>query len=179
MSEPVLFLRPVTVAEVPRTGKPFAVATSEAERAAVADLLGLPAIAALSASLDVEPFGADGLSVSGEVHAHVTEICVVTSEPFDSDIVAPVEVRFSPDGVDWDAAVDLEDLIDPDAEDPPDRLKDGRIDLGAIVTEFLALALDPYPRKPGVAFEPGEPDPGDNPFAALEGLKDGPGKKGK
>ncbi|CAN2532162.1 hypothetical+protein [Methylocapsa aurea] len=39
-------------------------------------------------------------------------------------------------------------------EDAPDPLVDGRIDLGAIVAEFFALALDPYPRKPGACFAP-------------------------
>ena len=33
-----------------------------------------------------------------------------------------------------------------------DVYHDGRIDLGAIVGEHLALGLDPYPRSPGVAF---------------------------
>ena len=28
-----------------------------------------------------------------------------------------------------------------------------QIDLGALAAEFLALGLDPYPRKPGVAFD--------------------------
>jgi hypothetical protein len=40
------------------------------------------------------------------------------------------------------------------------------------VTEFLILGLDPYPRKPGVVFQPphdDKPDPG--PFAGLAKLK--------
>ena len=34
-------------------------------------------------------------------------------------------------------------------EDPPEEMVDGKIDLGALVTEFFALGIDPYPRKPG------------------------------
>ena len=57
-------------------------------------------------------------------------------------------------------------------EDPPDLIVDGRIDLGALAAEFLALGLDPYPRKPGAAFEPGEEEAGrDSPFAALARLR--------
>ena len=41
-----------------------------------------------------------------------------------------------------------------DGEDAPDPIVDGKIDLGALAAEFLALGLDPYPRKPGVAFAP-------------------------
>jgi hypothetical protein len=40
--------------------------------------------------------------------------------------------------------------------------------------EFL-LAIDPYPRAPGVAFQPpeGVNEPPESPFAALKGLKSG------
>ena len=46
-----------------------------------------------------------------------------------------------------------------DGADPPDEIGNGRIDLGALTAEFLALGLDPYPRKPGVSF--GESAPSD------------------
>ena len=53
-------------------------------------------------------------------------------------------------------------------EDEPDPVIDGKIDLGALAQEFFALGLDPYPRKPGVAFEQGaESAPADSPFSAL------------
>ncbi|MGB7247021.1 MAG: DUF177 domain-containing protein, partial [Methylovirgula sp.] len=38
--------------------------------------------------------------------------------------------------------------------DPPDAIVDGMIDVGALAAEFLALGLDPYPKKPGVEFAP-------------------------
>ena len=60
-------------------------------------------------------------------------------------------------------------------EDEPDPLVDGKIDLGALAAEFFALGLDPYPRKPGVAFEPpAEPEPQATPFAVLRGGKKEP-----
>ena len=40
------------------------------------------------------------------------------------------------------------------AEDPPEPIVNGAIDLGALAAEFLMLGLDPYPRKPGAVFEP-------------------------
>ena len=54
------------------------------------------------------------------------------------------------------------------------------VDLGAVASEFLLLGIDPYPRKPGVKFEP-PPRAGDaaaHPFAALEALKKGGKVKG-
>ena len=48
----------------------------------------------------------------------------------------------------------------------------GQIDLGALTAEFLALGLDPYPRKPDADFQlRAIGDPADSPFAALGKLK--------
>jgi hypothetical protein len=49
----------------------------------------------------------------------------------------------------------------------------GAVDLGALATEFLLLGIDPYPRKPGVAFAPpaDTPGPSGHPFEALAALK--------
>ena len=47
----------------------------------------------------------------------------------------------------------------------------GSIDLGSLAAEFLALGLDPSPRKPGVAFEAPADAGEETPFAALQTLK--------
>ncbi|MGB7126998.1 MAG: DUF177 domain-containing protein, partial [Methylovirgula sp.] len=50
----------------------------------------------------------------------------------------------------------------------------GMIDVGALAAEFLALGLDPYPKKPGVEFTPvtvPEESAG-RPFDALKKLTD-------
>jgi len=66
-------------------------------------------------------------------------------------------------------------------DEEPEPLVDGRIDLGAIATEFLVLGIDPHPRKRGVAFELPvvEADPDVHPFAALAALKKGSGGDGR
>ena len=67
--------------------------------------------------------------------------------------------------------------IDIEADDAPEPLVAGGVDVGEAVAERLALALDPYPRKPGASFDTPPEEPGDasesrpNPFAALEKLK--------
>ena len=116
------------------------------------------------------PWDKDGLDVAGEVRARVTQTCVVTGEDFEDGIVAPVHIRFSPEGRDPNAPLDPDELLDVGAEDPPDLLVDGRIDLGAIACEFLALSLDPYPKKPGAAFETHAEPGAASPFAALSSL---------
>ena len=67
-----------------------------------------------------------------------------------------------------------------DAE-PPEPLIGGEVDLGAIVTEFLMLGIDPYPRKEGAEFEPParHEDASEHPFAALAALKKAKSDKGE
>jgi uncharacterized metal-binding protein YceD (DUF177 family) len=63
--------------------------------------------------------------------------------------------------------------LDPEADDPPDVLAGDQLNLGAYVVEDLSLAIDPFPRKPGVAFEPPQTSAEISPFAVLAKLKGG------
>jgi uncharacterized metal-binding protein YceD (DUF177 family) len=168
---------PVVVAELPAEGRDYELIPNAAEREALARLAGVRAVPELSANLHVVPDGRGGASVDGVLRASVTQTCVVTLEEFDNRIEESVSMRLAPPEAISDNA---DGLVDIGADDPPDPLVDGAFDLAAVVSEFLALAIDPYPRKPGAVFEsPAEPPVGKgSPFAALEKLKDPPnGKK--
>src|SRR5262249_58019291 len=105
------------------------------------------------------------------------QTCVVTLEPMTSELREPIDLAFEPPRADARPA-DGDD-IDPRAEDEPETLVDGVADLGAAATEFLLLAIDPYPRKPGAVFDaPKSDDSGAHPFAALAALKKTPEQKG-
>ena len=140
------FSRPLRVEPLPRDGLVQHIEASAEERAALARLNGLAEIAALKAHFRIVKWRR-GVQVEGDLSARLTQTCVVSLEPFEVEIEEPIEVKFLPaqDGG-----------VGPDSDDPdaPDELVDGKIDLGALASEFLTLALDPYPRKPGVAFEP-------------------------
>jgi len=57
-------------------------------------------------------------------------------------------------------------------EDAPDEIDSPVYDLGTPLREEFALAIDPYPRAPGVAFEsPADEDVPESPFAVLGKLK--------
>ena len=153
------FSRPLRVEPLPRDGLEMDIEANAAEREKLAALNGLPAIARLSASFRIKKWRR-GVEVEGELSARLTQTCVVTLEPFEVDVEEPIDVRFLPGAP--------ADSLD---EDAPDPLVDGKIDLGAVTSEFLTLALDPYPRKPGVAFEPpSDADGPDSPFARLRAL---------
>ena len=63
---------------------------------------------------------------------------------------------------------------DGEVPDPPEPIVGGIIDLGRLATDAVFLGIDPYPRKPGAAFDvpATPPDPEDHPFAALKALKE-------
>ena len=92
-------------------------------------------------------------------------------EPFDTELTGDFVVRAVPPGSPAAAAEATEVSVDPDAEDPPDLLDGDQIDVGGYLVEHLALEVDPFPRKPGVEFEPPPPEGPVSPFAALLKLK--------
>lgn len=175
-----LLSRPVSLAAIPPEGLDIEIVASDAECAALAEHNGLVAIPALKARLRIKRWRGDGLDVEGEVRATVRQACVVTLEPFDADISEPLHLRFAPPPETdrrrlrerQDIRQEVEQDVDITGDDPPDPLVGGIVDLGASVSEFLTLALDPYPRKPGAQFQ--EPAPADDreasPFAKLRTL---------
>jgi uncharacterized metal-binding protein YceD (DUF177 family) len=161
----------VAVTDIPQSGRRFELRADERTRAAVASLTGLRTVARLEAQFEVRRHGADGLHVTGTVSATVGQFCVVSLEPIESEIEEGIDLVFVPGAESGHAAGVA------GAEEGPEPLVDGRIDLGAIATEFLVLGIDPHPREPGVVFEPPaiEDDPAAHPFAALAALKKGDG----
>jgi hypothetical protein len=176
----------VAVADIPESGLHREISANEGERRAIAELAGLRELPRLGASFDLA-HAADGrVHVSGRVSAEAGQTCVVTLEPLTNEIDEAVDVMFSPDAGQAAVTPAQSDQDDEDvtlAEDPPEPIVNGQIDLGALAAEFLILGLDPYPRKEGAVFEPviAPTDPADHPFAALGSLKrpESPGKPRK
>jgi uncharacterized metal-binding protein YceD (DUF177 family) len=160
---------PVIVSDLPEAGDEFEVAPDEAEREALAQFVGVIAVPSLRAKFHVRPSGR-GAIVHGSVEGAVRQKCVITLEPFDNPISESVVLRFAPHG---SSTPETDVEVDPGAEDPPDPLVNGRIDLAAVIAEFLTLTIDPYPRKPGAVFSPPEDTAAKepSPFAVLEKLK--------
>lgn len=157
--------RPVSVAHLTADGVDEKVEATVEERAALAADFGLEAIHSLTGS-----FALTGsprrVRVTGRVDAAITQTCVVTLEPFDSVVEEVVEAEF--------ADPDLAARLAGEQEEPPEPMEGSSIDLGRLTAEFLALGLDPYPRKPGTAFSfETEGDADASPFAALGRLRDG------
>ena len=91
------------------------------------------------------------MQVSGTLEAEVEQTCVVTLEPLVNHVAESFSVDYWPET----------DMPEPsggelDMHDEPDLepIVAGRIEVGRVVFECLAGAIDLFPRKPGVTFEP-------------------------
>lgn len=145
------FSRPLHVAAIPSAGYQVEITANAQECRALARRFELPSLAALSCTFAlVREKGAREtgavIRAAGHLSAHVTQICRVTLDEFPADVEERFVVLFVPSGQESAS-------FDPEALDEI-PYTDGMIDLGEAASEQLALALDPWPRKPGAASEP-------------------------
>jgi len=177
------FSRPVTLDDLVDGSLDLELAASGEECEALSDRLGVDAVRSVDAQIAMRREGDGIITVSGSLVAAITQICVVTLDPFDLTIELPIDRRFrlGPGGASATGAEATVIEVDPFAEDPPDIVHDGVIDMGEVVAEELALAIDPHPRKPGAALDgaalasqPDADEPESGPFAKL---KDWPGRR--
>jgi uncharacterized metal-binding protein YceD (DUF177 family) len=167
---PELF-RPLDVSAVPALGRGVDVTATADECLALASRLGQREIKSLSARLEVAPVGGGAVRVTGTFDADVLQECVVTLEPVAARVSGPIEVTFVPSP----ARGDFDEDVDPHAEEV-ETIVDGTIDVGEVVVQHLAIAIDPYPRIEGAVFKatptsgPGV-EAAASPFAVLAKLR--------
>lgn len=162
---------PVRLAEIDRGPQTLDLAPDHHTRARIAKVVGVDALNSLDAKVTLKPW-LDGAELAGRITANVTQICGITLDPFQSPIETTFTVRVLPAGSKNAPGPETHELVvDPDAEDPPEVLEGDVVDVGTHVLEYLALEVDPFPRKPGAVFESPEPPVVISPFAALAALK--------
>jgi uncharacterized metal-binding protein YceD (DUF177 family) len=168
------FFRPLDVTRVPPQGSTEKISAEPRECADLARRFGLPALRALEAELKVSRWRGEGLKIKGRFSADLDQTCVVSLDTFRTVLADEFEGYFLPSGSAAGAAL----IEEGDAE----PFENGIIDLGEVVAEAVALALDPYPKKPGVTFDDviedeAAADSGKeaerNPFSGLERLRKG------
>lgn len=167
------------------TGKVIELRPDADTRAALADFNDIVAIEDMAAELTVKRWHRDGVRVTGHVVADLVQSCAVTLEPVSQHLETDIDALFVPEGSKL-ARQALEGtageiVIDPDGADMPEPFEPPWLDVGHVVQEFFALAIDPFPRAPGVSDEPvrestageDEPaEPGRRPFEDLAALRD-------
>jgi uncharacterized metal-binding protein YceD (DUF177 family) len=156
----------VSASDVPPAGREVAFEADEGTLKDLAKRFGILEVVSLSGIAKVRPYRKAGLTVEGRFKAEVVQSCVVSLEPVHQTVEESFTQRYLP-----------EHMIAPDVPEMKEPMTGNGVDLGEAVAERLALALDPYPRKPDAAFLATSEEPGDapeskpNPFAALEKLK--------
>ena len=166
-----LWNQPLSLAEVQRSAVERTLEADDAILRRIAKALNLESLSGLQARLKVSPW-LDGVQVDGRWSARAGQICGVTLEPFETDLEGEIHLRALPAGSPaLGERAEHEVDLDPSADDPPDVLDGGQIDIGAYVVEDLSLAIDPFPRKPGATFEVPETNGEPSPFAVLAKLK--------
>jgi hypothetical protein len=143
-------------------------------RREIAKTLNLVSLDWLDAEIFLRPW-MDGAEISGLIRARVTQVCSVSADEFEEPVESRFSLRVLPADSENTSPDEHGDLaLDPEGDDPPDVLDGETIDVSAYVVEHLALALDPFPRKPGAVFQPPAEPVDLSPFAALKALKGDP-----
>ena len=146
------------------------------EREQLAGLFGIESLESFTFDYKLQPAGTDRAQLSGEIHAELTQACILTLEPVRETVDETVSLDCWPQN-----QIGRKDAAGPQADpqglpaDPPAPIVKGRINVGALAGEILASAINPYPRKDGAEFawddsryEDGEAS---GPFAELAKLK--------
>lgn len=178
------FSRIVKTDEQVGTKEKLTIEANQQECEALAKRFELVSIDSLTAELTITKASNGEVTLRGPMHADIVQSCVTTLEPVTETVEDSVEVLFSPHVSEDDLPSNPEDLEDLSEEDlmalldQPEPLVDGMIDAGEVVSQFLAVAMNPYPRKDdaelpaSVKSEEEAEEERPNPFAQLAGLKE-------
>lgn len=176
------FSRQIKIENVDRSKEPHSIEADSNERESLAERFEISAVHSLSADVNIKRMG-DKVTyhVYGKLSAEVEQESVVSGEAVLSAIAEDFEAWFIDGDVasfekaqkrrgEEDSHGEIEIL---DEKDDPERIIGGMIDIGEVVAQFMALALNPYPHNEGEDvgdyIESKEEKP--NPFAALASLK--------
>jgi uncharacterized metal-binding protein YceD (DUF177 family) len=162
------FSRLLLVSQIGMVETSRSIEATPEECARVAVRLGLQSLVTFTANFRVSrQAGGDEYLAQGRLHARAVRNCVVSLE----DFTEPTELAFTIRFVSEEASED-EALEAPyDYEDGPDEVvyENDTLDLGEAAVQEYALALNPYPRKPGARM-PELGQEGGNAFDVLRNL---------
>ena len=143
--------------------------------AKIAAWAGVPAVETFGAEVHLTRKSATRFSLDAELVADIVQECVVTLDPVRTHIERPVHRELhlvEPMRLKAHEVVPL--TAGAGDDDVPEEIETLHYDIAAPLLEELLLAIDPYPRAPGVAFvtqEDAAADKPESPFAVLKALK--------
>jgi hypothetical protein len=169
MKEPPLS-RIYNLGRLGQSGDKTSLEASAEERAALAKDAGVLEVPKFSAGIVLQKISPTRFEIGYSLAAEIIQACVVTLEPLPARINRDFtrELHYTPN-----FRREKEVIVTPGDDETPEEIGSLHFDLaGPLLEEFL-LAINPYPRAPGVEFAPpqgGKPAP-ESPFAVLKDLK--------
>ena len=144
--------------------------TADAQQCrALADIFGIVGINALSAHAVLKRINKERVHLYADFDAKVVQQCVITLEPFEQHIKECFSLVFSQSK---ECSTRLNEIDLDMEEEEIEYITDNKIDIGELVSEYLSLALDPFPHSPGAEFKPEiSSEKQENAFSVLEKLK--------
>jgi len=159
------FSRLLPVGQIGALGTERELTATPEECALIAKRLGLEALPMFTATVRIaQQKRGGGFLAEGRLRARARRICVVSLDTFTESTDHAFALRFVTEDK-------LSELYPAESELPDEVVYDGEtIDLGEALVEEYALALAPYPKKPGAKL-PVIDEPEASPFAVLKNLK--------
>lgn len=165
------FSYPLKIEDINQGEQTYKLRANKAQLETLREILQIPAVNYFEADIKLTFQKKKGiLDVSGEVRACLTLISVISLDEFEKEYKSNFSLTY-----DTNATYEQIREMDEDIEDDiPDIVIDGKIDLGDIAIEQLALVMEDHPRKDGEEFTSVIEDDSpvrENPFAVLSKLK--------
>ncbi len=158
--------------DVSQAGAAVTVEAGKDDLPRIAAWAGVEAVKSFRGSVDLRRIAVTRFGLEADLEAEIVQNCVVTLEPVTSRIARHIDRELH---LVQRAPVDEGELsLAAGDDDVPETITSLDFDLAAPLLEELVLAIDPYPRKPGVAFAPPPEaeEPPESPFAVLKSLKE-------
>lgn len=177
MSQPTPeFSRILDIKQIGNAIKEFKLIAKPIERKALIDRLGIVALDMFEVIYTVEQIPNDSFKVQAEITAQLTQSCIQTGAPVKETVNESFGLLLRPAnpkvGVPKENEIDLS-ALSQEAEEEIELPPNGKVDLGEVFVQYLALEMDPYPKSDNAQ------DPIDapaetqkqNPFEILKKLK--------
>ena len=178
MTEGLPLSHSYNLARLGNAGDAVRFAADADSRAAIAKWSGVVSVEKLEARVEIRKISPTRFGLAFHLLADVTQSCVVSLEPVAGHIERNFERELHFAGAVRHKAPESEAelVLDSDPEEGPEEITSLHYDLAGPLLEEFILGIEPYPRAPGVAFEPpADPDGRpESPFAVLKDLKISP-----
>lgn len=168
-----LFSYPIFIDDLSSASRKYKIEATPKDLVYLTEVLKVPAVKSCKSEINLQyDKRAHRLDVIGWINAVITQESVITLEMFDKKYSGEFTLFFDTTAT----YKDIRELDEEMGDEIPDIVIGGKIDLGDIIIEQIALLIDDYPRQEGEIFSfesefDEETTQASNPFNILKKLK--------